>query len=89
MLRENLDCKRVLAGFEATLERDFHHIRVSMAEQHILGFDAIEFFLLLLALLDITMKFAVFRNRMSPELTAATGFLTNLKLNALLLFVLR
>lgn len=60
-----------------------------MAKEHVLGFDTIEFFFLLLALLDITMKFAVFSNRMSPELTAATGFLTNLKLNAFLLLVLR
>ena len=60
-----------------------------MAEKHVLGFDTIELFLLLLALLDIAMKFAILGNRMSPKFTAATGFLADLELDSFLLFILR
>lgn len=79
----------VLATFQTTLEGYFHNIRISMPKQHILGFDAIEFLFLLLALFDVAMQLAIFGNRMSPEFPATTGLLANLQLDAFLFFILR
>lgn len=89
LFREYLDGKLVLATFEATLESDLHYVGVGVTEEHVLGFDAVEFFLLLLPLLDVAMQFAILGNWMSPELTAATGLLADLQLDAFLFFVLR
>ncbi len=55
LLREYLDTEMVFAARQAALELDFNHIGIGMTEKHVLGFDRIELFLLLLALLDIAM----------------------------------
>ena len=89
LLRKHLYEVRVLAAIEAALELDLHHVSVGVAKQHVLGFDAVEFLLLLLALLDIAMEFAILGDGMSPELAATAGLLTNLQLDAFLFLVLR
>ena len=89
LLRENADRERVVAAFEAALEFQVHGFRVVVAENDVLGFDVLDVLLLLLALLDVAVQFAVLRDRVTPEFTAATGFLADFELDAFLLFVLR
>jgi len=88
LLRENANGEGVVATFEAALEFQVHGFRVVVAEDDILGFDVFDVFLLLLALLDVAVQFAILGNRVSPEFTAATGFLADFELDAFLLFVL-
>ena len=89
LLRENADCEGLVAAVEAALEFKVHSFRVVVTEDDVLGFDVLDVLLLLLALLDVSVQFAILRNRVSPEFTAATGFLTDFELDAFLLFVLR
>ena len=89
LLRENADREGVVATVEAALEFEVHGFRVVVTEDDVLGFDVLDVFLLLLALLDVAVQFAILRNRVSPEFTAATGLLTDFELDAFLLFVLR
>ena len=89
LLREHADRERVVAAFEAALEFQVHGFRVVVAENDVLGFDVLDILLLLLALLDVAVQFAILRNRVSPEFAAATGFLTDFELDAFLFFVLR
>jgi hypothetical protein len=60
-----------------------------VAEDDVLGLDALDVLLLLLALLDVAVQFAVLGNRVTPEFAAAAGFLANLELDTLFLFVFR
>lgn len=89
LLRENADGEGVIATIEAALEFEVHGFRIVVAEDDVLGFDVLDVLLLLLALLDVAVQFAILRNRVSPEFAAATGFLTDFELDAFLLFVLR
>ena len=89
LLRENADSEGVVATVEAALEFEVHGFRVVVTEDDILGFDVLDVLLLLLALLDVAVQFAILRNRVSPEFAAATGFLTDFELDAFLFFVLR
>ena len=89
LLGEDLDGKRPVAAFEAALEGEVHGLRVVVAEDDVLGLDAFHVLLLLLAQLDVAVQFAVLRDRVTPEFTAATGFLADFELDAFLLFVLR
>jgi hypothetical protein len=89
LLWKYLDGKIACAAFQTALKRNFDNISISMAKEHVFGFDTIEFFLLLLTLLYIAMKFAVFGNGMTPKFTTATRLLANLELDTLLLFILR
>ena len=86
---ENADSEGVVATVEAALEFQVHGFRVVVAENDVLGLDVLDVLLLLLALLDVAVQFAVLGNRMAPEFTAATGFLADFELDAFLLFVLR
>ena len=89
LLRKNADGEGFVATVEAALEFQVHGFRVVVAEDDVLGFDVLDVLLLLLALLDVAVQFAILRNRVSPEFTAATGFLADFELDAFLLFVLR
>ena len=89
LLRENADGEGVVATVEAALEFQVHGFGVVVAEDDVLGFDVLYIFFLLLALLDVSVQFAVLGNRVAPEFAAAAGFLANFELDALFLFVLR
>ena len=89
LLRENLHHVFLNAAFQATEEFQIQNLGVIVLEHHVLDVDAFEFLLMLGALLDVAMQFAILRDRMSPELAGATGLLANLKFDALLFFVLR
>ena len=89
LLREHADGERVVAAFETALEFQVHCFRVVVAENNVLGFDVLDILLLLLALLDVAVQFAVLGDRVAPEFTAATGFLADFELDAFFLFVLR
>ena len=88
LLRENTDGESVVAAVEAALEFKVHGFRIIVAEDDVLGFDVLDVLLLLLALLDVAVQFAVLGDRVAPEFTAAAGFLTDFQLDTLLLFVL-
>lgn len=89
LLRENADCEGVVATVEAALEFQVHGFGIVVAEDDVLGFDVLDVLLLLLALLDVAVQFAILRNRVTPEFAAAAGFLADFELDAFLLFVLR
>ena len=89
LLRENTDREGFVATVEAAFEFKIHGFRIVVTEDDVFGFDVLDVLLLLLALLDVSVQFAILRNRVSPEFTAATGFLTDFELDAFLLFVLR
>lgn len=89
LLGENLDGEQLVAPVQAALEREVHGFRVVVAEDDVLGLDALDVLLLLLALLDVAVQFAVLGNRVTPEFAAAAGFLANLELDTLFLFVFR
>lgn len=55
LLWKYLDAEVVFTTGQTALEINFYHVCVGVAEQHVLGFDGIEFLLLLLALLNIAM----------------------------------
>ena len=88
LLREHADGEHFVATFETALEGEVHGFRVVVAEDDVLGFDVVHILLLLLALLDIAVQFALLGDRVAPEFTAAAGFLTDFQLDALLLLVL-
>ena len=67
LLREHADRERVVAAFEAALEFQVHGFRVVVAENDVFGFDVLDILLLLLALLDVAVQFAVLRDRVTPE----------------------
>ena len=89
LFRENADSEGLVATVEAALEFEVHGFRVVVAEDDVLGFDVLDVLLLLLALLDVAVQFAVLRDRVAPEFATAAGFLANFELDAFLLFVLR
>ena len=88
LLREDLDGVTLIAPFEAAEKFKVEHFGIVVLEDHVFDFDGLEFFFVLGALFDVAMQVTVFRNRMAPEFTTAAGFLTNLELDALFLFVL-
>ena len=89
LLREHLDGEQFVAPVQAALEREVHGFRVVVAEDDVLGLDVVHILLLLLALLDVAVQFAVLGDRVAPEFTAAAGFLADFELDAFFLFVLR
>ena len=89
LLGEHLDGEELVATFQAALEREVHGLGVVVAEDDVLGFDALDILLLLLAQLDVAVQFAVLGDRVAPELAAAARFLANLELDTLFLFVFR
>lgn len=88
LLGEYADGERVVAAFETALEIQVHGFRVVVAENDVLGLDVLDILFLLLALLDVAVQLAIFGNRVSPELAAATGFLADFELDTLFLLVL-
>ncbi len=89
LFRKNSYGEPFVAPFEAAPEGEVHGLRVVMAEDDILGFDVVDVLLLLLALLDVAVQFAVLGNRVAPEFTAAAWLLANFQLDALFFLVLR
>ena len=87
LLGENLDGEQLVAAIQTALEGQVHGLGVVVAEDDVLGFDAFHILLLLLALLDVAVQFAVLGDGMSPEFAATAGFLTDLELDTLFLFV--
>ena len=87
LLGEDLDGKEFVAALETALEGQVHRLGVVVAEDDVLGLDALDVLLLLLAQLDVAVQFAVLGDRVAPELTTAAGFLANLQFNALLFLV--
>jgi hypothetical protein len=88
LFREHADGEHFVAAFEAALEGEIHRFRVIVAENDVLGLDVVHIFLLLLALLDVAVQFAVLGDRVAPEFAAAAGFLANFQLDTLFLLVL-
>ena len=89
LLGEHADDEGFVAAFEAALEGEIHGFRVVVAENDVLGLDAFDVLLLLLALLDVAVQFAVLGDGVAPELAAAARLLANLELDTLFLFVFR
>ena len=89
LLGEHADGEQLVAAFETALEGEVHGLGVVVAEDDVLGLDVVHILLLLLALLDVAVQFAVLRDRVTPEFAAAAGFLADFELDAFLLFVLR
>ena len=89
LLREHLDGEQLVAAVEAALEGQVHGFRIVVAEDDVLGLDAFDVLLLLLALLDVAVQFAVLGDGVAPELAAAARLLANLELDTLFLFVFR
>lgn len=87
LLGENLDGEELVAAVKAALEREVHGFGVVVAEDDVLGLDALDVLLLLLTKLDVAVQLAVLGNRMAPKFAAATRFLANLELDTLFLFV--
>jgi len=87
LLGEHLDGEQFVAALETALEGQVHCLGVVVAEDDVLGLDALDVLLLLLAQLDVAVQFAVLGDRVAPELTTAAGFLANLQFNALLFLV--
>ena len=88
LLGEHADDEGFVAAFEAALEGEIHGFRVVVAENDVLGLDVVHVLLLLLALLDVAVQFAVLGDRVTPEFAAAAGFLANFQLDTLFLLVL-
>lgn len=89
LLGENLDFEQVIATFQAATEFQVGDIGIAVAEHDVLGINILHILLLLLAVLDVTVNRAVLGDRMAPEFASATRLLTNLELDAFLLFILR
>ena len=89
LLGEHADGEQLVAAFETALEGEVHGLGVVVAEDDVLGLDVVYILLLLLALLDVAVQFAVLGDRVAPEFAAAAGFLTDFQLDTLFLFVLR
>ena len=88
LLREHADAEGFVATFETALEGEVHGLGVVVAEDDVLGLDAVQALLLLLAELDVAVQFAVLGDGVSPELASTTRFLTDFQLDSLFLFVL-
>ena len=89
LLGEHADGEQLVAAFEAALEGEVHGLGIVVAEDDVFGLDVVHILLLLLALLDVAVQFAVLGDRVAPEFAAAAGFLADFQLDALFLFVLR
>lgn len=89
LLGENLDFEQVVAAVQTAAELEIDDIRVIVPEHDVLRIDIFDILLLLLAVLDVAVKRTVLGNRMSPKFAPATRLLTNLELDAFLLFILR
>ena len=89
LLGEHANGEQLVAAFETALEGEVHGLGVVVAEDDVLGFDVVHILLLLLALFDVAVQFAVLGDRVAPEFAAAAGFLTDFQLDTLFLFVLR
>ncbi len=89
LLGEDADGELVVATFQAASEGQVHGLGVIVAEDDVLGLDVLDVLLLLLALLDVAVQFAVLGDRMAPEFAAAARFLADFQLNTLLFLVLR
>ncbi len=89
LLGEDADGELLVAAFQTALEGQVHGFRVIVAEDDVLGLDVLDVLLLLLALLDVAVQFAVLGDRMAPEFAAAARFLADFQLNTLLFLVLR
>lgn len=87
LLGVDLDVEQLVAALETALEGEVHGFGVVVANNDVLGLDALHVLLLLLAQLDVAVQFAVLGNRVSPEFASAAGFLANLELDALLFLV--
>ena len=87
LLGEHADGEQLVAAFEAALEGEVHGLGVVVAEDDVLGLDVVHVLLLLLALLDVAVQFAVLGDRVAPEFAPATRLLANLEFDALFLFV--
>ena len=88
LLGEHLDGELFVAAFQTALEGEVHGLRIVVAEDDVLGLDAVHALLLFLALLDVAVQFAVLGDGVAPELAAAARFLADFQLDALFLFVL-
>ena len=88
LLGEDSYGELLVAAFEAALEGQVHGLRVVVAEDDVLGLDVLDVLLLLLALLDVAVQFAVLGDRMAPEFAAAARFLADFQLDTLLFLVL-
>ena len=88
LFREHADAEGFVAAFETALEGEVHGFGVVVAEDDVLGLDVVHVLLLLLALLDIAVQFAVLGDRVTPEFAAAAGFLADFQLDTLFLLVL-
>ena len=88
LLREHADAEGFVAAFETALEGEVHGLGVVVAEDDVLGLDVVHVLLLLLALLDVAVQFAVLGDRVTPEFAAAAGFLADFQLDTLFLLVL-
>ena len=88
LLGEYLDGELLVAALQAALEGQVHGLGVVVAEDDVLGFDAVQALLMLLTELDVAVQFAVLGDGVTPELAAAARFLANLELDALFLLVL-
>lgn len=89
LLGEHADAEGFIAAVEAALEGQVHGLGIVVAEDDVLGFDVFHILLLLLALLDVAVQFAVLGDRVTPEFAAAARFLADFQLDALFLLVLR
>ncbi len=89
LLGEDLHHVFLDAAFEAAEEIEVQDFGVIVLEHHVLDVDALEFLLVFRALLDVPVEFAILCDGMTPKLPSTTGFLANLKFDALLFFVLR
>ena len=87
LLRENLHHVFRVATFEAAQKIKVKHFGVVVLEDHVFDVDALEFLLVLRALLDVAMKLAIFGDRMAPEFATTARFLADFELDSLLLFV--
>lgn len=88
LLWESLDGEELVAAFQTALEGQVHGLGVVVAEDDVLGLDALDVLLLLLALLDVAVLLAVLGDRVAPEFAAAAGLLADFELDTLFLFVL-
>lgn len=88
LLRKHLDFKQIVAAFETAAELEVEHVSVIVAEDDILRVNVFDVFFLLLAILDVAVKFAVLGDGMSPEFSATARLLTDLELDALFLLIL-
>lgn len=88
-LGEDVDRELFLAPFETAFEIELDRIGEVVAKDHVVRFDRLVLFLLLLAIFNVAVFGAVLRNRVTPKLLAATGLLADLEFDSFFLFVFR